>query len=85
MVTTRAMPEFRLGNKFRLFENEDVPDIRSLFRSCRARADLIFFNASNNLGLDRVCALFQIRGVSIETLRVDGMRVMDLKIVQFVL
>ncbi|CAK0805581.1 unnamed protein product, partial [Prorocentrum cordatum] len=84
MVTTRAMPEFRLGNKFLLIENEDVPDIYSLSEVV-VPAQILFFNTSNNQGLDRVCALFQIRGVSIETLCVDGMHVMDLGIVQFVL
>eukprot|EP00959_Pyramimonas_sp_CCMP1952_P014511 307436-Pyramimonas_sp.AAC.1 len=60
MVTKRPMPEHGLGSKFRLIENDDVPDIHSL-ADTDVPAEIRFFNTSNNQGIDRVCALFDIR------------------------
>eukprot|EP00959_Pyramimonas_sp_CCMP1952_P200155 4186182-Pyramimonas_sp.AAC.1 len=80
MVTNRAMPEPRSGNNFRLVENEDAPDIRGL-SEVAVPAQILCFSASNNPDLDRACALFPISGVSIETLCVDGKRVMGLEII----
>ena len=68
----RLLPE---GNLY------DVHKVSELVPPC----DLHFFDKRNAVGLNHICALYQVRGFSCDMLALDVMHICDLGVVQFII
>ena len=86
MGAWRNIPEFGLRRGWRVVENEHVNDIHKLsdIPVPEGGVDLVFFDALNSNGLDLVCALLLIKGVTINMVHLDAMHIMDLGVTQLV-
>jgi hypothetical protein len=75
--------ELQLPAGVRLLEAGPVTDIHRL-DMIEVPAQLSFFDAKGDHGLNFICPLFSIPGFSIESLSLDMMHIMDLGVTQYV-
>ncbi len=75
--------ELNLPKGCRLLETGPVSDIHKV-ANLEVPAELTFFNARGDHGLNFLCPLFGVVGFTLETLCLDVMRVLDLGVTQYV-
>jgi len=83
----RNIPEFGLVRGWRVVETRAVSDLHKVIdiEVPEGGIDLVFFNTFNGEGLDRICNLFTIKGVSVDMVHLDAMHIMDLGVAQLVI